>query len=60
MVCIYVAISMKYPVGKMPKSSLKECVFVKSALKIQCVKNTLQQTAFSAICPLGGINNSKD
>jgi len=34
MVCIYVAISMKYPVGKMPKSSLKECVFVKSALKI--------------------------
>jgi len=37
------------------KSSLKECVFVNWALKIQChvVKNTLLQTAFSAILPTG-------
>jgi len=33
------------------KNSLKECVFVNLALKIKChiVKNTLIQTAFSAI-----------
>jgi len=35
--------------------SLKECIFVNSALKIQChvVKNTLLETAFSAILPTG-------
>jgi len=44
-----------HPVGKMAKNSLKEWVFVNSALKIQChiVKNTLLQTAFSAILPIG-------
>jgi len=33
------------------KNSLKECVLINSALKMQCsvVKNTLLQTAFSAI-----------
>jgi len=37
------------------KSSLKECVFVNSALKRQChvVKNALLKTAFSAILPTG-------
>jgi len=37
------------------KSSLKQCVFVSLPLKIQChiVKNTLLQTAFSAILPTG-------
>jgi len=37
------------------KSSLKKCVFVNSALNIQChvIKNTLLQTAFSAILPTG-------
>jgi len=37
------------------KNSLKECVFVNSALNIQChvVENTLLQTAFSAILPTG-------
>jgi len=36
-------ISITYPVGKIAKKSLKGCVFVNSALKIQCriVKNTL-------------------
>jgi len=35
------------------KYSLKECVIDNSALKIQChiIKNTLLQTAFSAILP---------
>jgi len=35
--------------------SLKECIFFNSALKLQCniVKNTLLQTAFSAILPTG-------
>jgi len=39
--------------AKSPKNSMKERVFVNSALKIQChfVKNTLPQTAFSAILP---------
>jgi len=34
--------------AKLPKNSLKECVFVNSALKIQCyiVKNTFLQTAY--------------
>jgi len=42
-----------YPVGKI--ASLKERVFVNSIFKIQCrgVKNTLLQTAFSAISPTG-------
>jgi len=43
-------------VGKIDKkNSVKECVFVNSALKIQChvVNNTLLQTAFSAILPTG-------
>jgi len=33
---------------KQKKNSLKECVFINSALKIQCrvAKNTLLQTAF--------------
>jgi len=37
------------------KDNLKECVYVNSSLKIQChiVKNTLLQTAFSAILPTG-------
>jgi len=37
------------------RNSLMECVFVNSAIKIQChvVKNTLLQTAFSAILPTG-------
>jgi len=46
----------RFPVGKIAKkSSLNECVFVNSALKIQrhIVKNTLLQTAFSAILPTG-------
>jgi len=45
--------------AKSPKNSLKEeYIFVNSALKIQChhvVKNTLLQTAFSAILPTGVI-----
>jgi len=44
------------PVGKTAKKySLKECVFVNLTLKIQCnvVKNTLLQTALSAILPAG-------
>jgi len=43
------------------KNSPKECVFVNSALKlkIQChvVKNTLIQTALSAILPTGVLPN---
>jgi len=37
------------------KNNLKECVFVNSALKMQCciVKNTLLQTAFLAIVLTG-------
>jgi len=37
------------------KSSLKECAFDNSAAKIQCyiVKNTLLQTAFSAVLTTG-------
>jgi len=36
------------------KNSLKECVFVNFALKVcQIVKNTLLETAFSAILPRG-------
>jgi len=41
-----------FPVGKIAKkSSLKECVFINSAFKIQChvVKNTLLQTAYFSI-----------
>jgi len=40
------------PVGKITKKSLKECVFVNTALKLQChiVKNTLLQTRW--LCPL--------
>jgi len=39
------------PVGKIAKKTV--CIFVNSAIKIQCqvVKNTLLQTAFSAILP---------
>jgi len=39
--------------NRQKKNSLSECVFVNSALKIQChiVKNTLLHTAFSAILP---------
>jgi len=43
-------------VGKLAKKgSLKECVFVNSALKTQChiVKITLLQTVFLAILPTG-------
>jgi len=38
-----------------PKNNLKECVYVNSALKIQCHidKNTFLQTAFSAILSTG-------
>jgi len=34
---------------------MKECIFINSALKIQChaVKNTVLQTAFLAILPIG-------
>jgi len=43
--------------GKSLKNSLKECVFVNSAFGTQntyhVVKNTLLQTAFSAIFPTG-------
>jgi len=40
---------------KSPKNSVKECVFINSALKIQLhiVKSTLLQTAFSAILRTG-------
>jgi len=43
---------------KSPNKQLKECVFVNSALKIQCrvVKNTLLQAAFSAILRLLNIH----
>jgi len=40
----------------------EECVFVNSALKIPChvVKNTLLQTAFSAILPTGRLAKLKN
>jgi len=40
-----------FPSGKNRQKKKKECVFVNSALKMHChvVKNTLLQTAFSAI-----------
>jgi len=43
--------------AKSPKKSLKECVFVNSSLKLHChfVKNTLIQTAFSAIFIMGRV-----
>jgi len=43
------------------KNNLKECVFVNSALKIQCqiVKYTLLFTAFSAILPTGILPKNK-
>jgi len=46
------------PVGKIAKNSLKECMFVNSALKMQChaVKNTLLQTAFSVSWEWTGTN----
>jgi len=42
-------------------NSLKECVFVNSALNIHChiVKNTFLQIAFSAILPTGYKINKK-
>jgi len=42
------------PVDKMPKKQSEGVFFANSALNIQrhIVKNTLLQTAFSAICPL--------
>jgi len=45
-----------YPVGKIAKKQSEgvQCVFVNSALKIQCyIVNTLIQTAFSVILPTG-------
>jgi len=41
--------------AKLPKKSLKKCIFDNSALKIQChvVKNTFLQIAFSEILPTG-------
>jgi len=41
--------------AKSLKNSLKEYIFINSALKMQCrvVKNTLVQTAFSVILPTG-------
>jgi len=41
------------------KSSLKQRVFVNSALKLQC-HNTLLQTAFSAILPTGNGEYTRD
>jgi len=44
-----VGVGSECPVGKITKkNSLNECVFVNSALKLQCpiVKSTLLQTAF--------------
>jgi len=50
-ICLFVVISN--PVGKINKNSLKECVFCWFGTQCHVVKNTLQQTACSAILPTG-------
>jgi len=49
---VYISFSLHFlarPRANRQKNSLRECVFVNSALKL----NTLLQTAFSAILPTG-------